>query len=429
MEIIQKKSVFSWRIFASSSMGTIFEWYDFSLFAFLTPLLATIFFPHQNKFTSLMFTYAIFAIGFFVRPIGAILFGHLGDRIGRKKTLVYSILLMSIPTFIIGLLPTYAQIGIIAPILLTLARLCQGLSVGGESTGAVLFVMESKNFKYRGMVGAMLWAVVGIGILLGSLAGNIVIAHPAYSWAWRVPFLLGLATGLIGYFVRMRTPESVQFEKALENGVLVNYPLWNGLLKHKTKVLRVIGFYTLSSMITYLVFVFMPTYAAGVNGLPLSKITLVSTLGLVAVTFLVPIGGFLSDVLGRAFCLRVSAAAFLVLSYPLFVLISQHSLMNYIQAEIIFVIMAMCYQGSITAAVFDLIPIEVRYSLTAVGYNIANALFGGMAPIAATYIAKVSGNNAAPAFCLMFGAVVAILSTLRLQKIYMTSNTLIVPEI
>lgn len=133
------------RIICSSSIGTIFEWYEFSLFAFLTPLLAQYFFPQKNQFTGLMLTYAIFAVGFFVRPIGAAIFGHFGDRVGRKQALVFSILLMASSTFLIGLLPTYEDIGVTAPILLIILRICQGLSVGGESTGAVLFVLEADN--------------------------------------------------------------------------------------------------------------------------------------------------------------------------------------------------------------------------------------------------------------------------------------------
>src|ERR1700679_233834 len=141
------KAALNYKVMLSSSIGTILEWYDFSLFAFITPILASNFFPHENKMTGIMYTYAIFAIGFVARPIGAALFGHIGDRIGRKRTLILSILLMALPTFLIGVLPTYKDIGIYAPILLILLRLCQGLSAGGESTGAVLFVMENDNFK------------------------------------------------------------------------------------------------------------------------------------------------------------------------------------------------------------------------------------------------------------------------------------------
>jgi MHS family proline/betaine transporter-like MFS transporter len=218
------------RIVSSSCVGNILEWYDFSLFAFLTPVIAKNFFPPQDGNTGLILTYAIFALGFFVRPLGALVMGHLGDRIGRKRTLIITILLMAVPTFLIGLLPTYARIGISAPIVLVILRICQGLSAGGESIGATLFVMESGHYKHRGLLSSVLWSVVGIGMLCGSFAASAVLAHPQYSWAWRVPFLLGIFTGMIGYFVRRRIPESSYF---LTQKIIYKYPLYQAIIAHK----------------------------------------------------------------------------------------------------------------------------------------------------------------------------------------------------
>ncbi len=412
----KKSRGISLKVMLSSSIGTILEWYDFSLFAFLTPLLASNFFPQENKTTGIIYTYAIFAIGFLARPIGAALFGHIGDRIGRKRTLIYSIVLMTLPTFLIGVLPTYKDIGIYAPILLILLRLFQGLSAGGESTGAVLFVMENDSFKYRGMIGGILWGVVGIGMLLGSLAATMVTAFPEYPWAWRVPFILGIFTGLIGYFLRRRTPEPLQFQKAQATGMLVKFPLYSGIKKYKIELLRIIGIYTLSALITYLVFVFMVGFAENTLGFPLHQVSSLSTFALAGATCLMPLGGYLSDLIGRKRCLRWSAICVLVLSYPLFVSISHGSLPNLVLTEIIFVLLASCYQGTINAAVMEMLPTPVRYSLMAVGYNVAYSLFGGTAPIVATYLVKISADKAAPALCLMFGALIAILATTKMRE-------------
>lgn len=412
------KKAISLRVIAASSIGTILEWYDFTLFAFLTPILASLFFPNQNKFTALMLTYAIFAIGFLARPIGAALFGHFGDRFGRKKTLIVSILLMAIPTFLIGLLPTYHEIGLAAPLLLIILRLCQGLSAGGESTGATLFVMETTSYRHRGFIGGLLWAVVGIGMLLGSFAAMIVTEYSQYTWAWRIPFIFGLFTGLIGYFVRKHTPESVLFEQALEKGTLAKYPLFEGVVTYKIELLRIMGIYVLSAMITYLIYVFMPTYVVSVSNLSLKTATLVTTIALAADILLIPLGGYLSDLVGRTTCFRWSACGFLVLSYPLFYFITYGSLQHLIIAECIFVLLSVGFQGTINAAVIEQVPTAVRYSVVAVGYNLSYSLFGGTAPIVASYIVKLTGDKASPGLYLMFGALIALLATYKMRETY-----------
>jgi MHS family proline/betaine transporter-like MFS transporter len=404
------------RIMAASSIGTILEWYDFSLFAFLTPILAVKFFPQGDSFIGLMLTYTVFAIGFLVRPLGAAIFGHIGDRVGRKKTLIFSILLMSIPTFLIGLLPTYNHVGILAPILLILLRICQGLSAGGESTGATLFVLENNHYKYRGFIGGLLWAIVGVGLLLGSFAAMFVIQNSHYPWLWRVPFILGLLTGIVGYFVRKRTPEPALFQELIDQDTIVKFPLWDGVRAYKKEMLRVMGFFALSAMITYLVFVFMPTYATSVLHMPLADASLISTLGLTGSTLLVPVGGFLSDIIGRKTCFRLGAIGFLLLSYPLYLIISHGTLQSLVIGEMIFVLLAAIFQGTINAGVIEQVPTAVRFSVVAVGYNISYSIFGGTAPIVASYAVKLTGNLAAPGLYLMVGAAIALIATFGMRE-------------
>jgi MHS family proline/betaine transporter-like MFS transporter len=406
------------QIITASSIGTMLEWYDFSLFAFLTPLLATKFFPMENELGSLMLTYAVFAIGFLVRPIGAAIFGHFGDKFGRKKTLVFSILLMSIPTFVMGLLPTYQQIGMFAPILLIFLRICQGLSAGGESTGALLFVMESNAYRYRGFIGALLWAVISVGMLLGSFAAMLVMQHPEYTWLWRVPFLLGLLTGLVGYFLRKHTPESPMFKELVEKGQVVKFPLKEIFLHYKKQILVIMGIYVLSAMITYLIFIFMPAYASTIIGLSVSDTTLISTLALAGVTLLVPISGYLSDLYGRKKMLFGAACGFVLFSYPLYLLIATGNLTNFIIAQAFFVLLASCFQGPINALVVEQLPISVRYSAMAIGYNFSYALFGGTAPLVATYMVTVTNLPSIPGLYLMLGAALALIGVSKMRETY-----------
>jgi MFS transporter, MHS family, proline/betaine transporter len=399
------KKVPIFRLISAASIGTILEWYDFSLFAYLTPVLAKLFFPQQNGLVALMQTYAIFAVGFFVRPLGAMLFGHYGDRQGRQKLLILSIILMSLSTFCMGLLPDYAHAGLLAPILLILLRLFQGLSVGGESTGATLFVLESVSSKYRGFMGGLLWGMIGVGMLLGSLAATIA-AHSEVSWAWRVPFLLGIFTGIIGYFLRKQTTESYMFLEVLHDRAIKKFPLREGLVTYKKASLTMIAMYMLSAVITYLIFVFMPGYATNIVGLPLSLTTTVSTVAFLGVTLLVPLGGYLSDIIGRKKCLIASAAGFVLLSYPLFFMISKANLVHFEIAQGLFLLLAAVFQGAITAAAFEMVPTVVRYSVIAVCYNISYSLFGGTAPFVATYLVSITGHKSAPGLYLTLIAVI-----------------------
>src|SRR5579872_42024 len=400
----------------ASGMGTILEWYDFSLFAFFTPIIAPLYFPHENKLAALMLTYAIFAIGFLVRPLGAIIFGHMGDRLGRKKTLVLSILMMSFSTFCIGLLPTYTQIGLAAPALLIVLRIFQGLSVGGESTGAVLFVVESYSLKNRGLLSAALWSMTGIGMLLGSLVGTITLQFPHHEIIWRIPFLLGIFTGMIGYFLRQRMPESLLFQNAEYRHDLARFPFFTAITEYRKELFIIIGLYILSALITYLIFIFMPTYAANIIGMPLATTSLISTFGLLIVTLLVPLGGYFSDCWNRKNSLLISAMGFVLLSYPLFQLVSQGTIQNYIIAEICFVILAAVFQGTISAAVLEMLPTSVRYTVAALGYNISYSIFGGAAPLLASYLVKMTGNKAVPGLCLMAGALIALIAASALSN-------------
>ncbi len=404
------------RLIAASSIGTILEWYDFSLFAYLTPVIAKLFFPHQLPLVAMMEAYAIFAVGFFVRPLGAILFGHFGDRVGRQKILVWSILLMSFATFLMGLLPTYATIGLFAPFLLIILRLLQGLSAGGESTGAALFVLETASNKYRGFIGGLIWAMVGVGMLLGSFTATLVVAAPQFAWAWRVPFLFGLFAGVIGYFLRKGMSESIMFLAALRAQAVKKFPLREGLLRHKKASLIIIGLYTLSAMITYIIFIFMPSYATHVLGLPLQQTTVVSTSAFLIATLLVPMGGYLSDCFGRKRCLMWAAIGFVGLSYPLFYLMTQGGMVYFIIAQSSFLLLAIIFQGPLTATVFELIPTVVRYSVIAVCYNVSYSLFGGTAPFIATYLVSVMHYQAAPGLYLTVGALIALFAVTRLAE-------------
>lgn len=410
----------------ASSIGTILEWYDFTLYAYLAPIISMNFFPNGNSITSVMLVYSVFAIGFIVRPIGAMIFGHFGDRIGRKKVLVFSIVMMASATFLIGILPTYAHIGLAAPALLILLRIFQGISIGGETIGAGLLVIESTPPHKRGFATALVWASSGIGILLSSIVISIITwifsQQELSDWAWRVPFVLGATTGIMGYYLRKNISESSVFRATLDKKEIFKIPLFEAIRTFKKELLITICLYSLCAITTYLLFVFMPMYVSTNFGIPLQQAMVMNTLAMACMVVGVPIVGRYSDLLGNRNVLMISTTAFIILSYPLYLLISTGSLLNLGIAQLVFSVLTAGFQGPITSTVLEMFPSNVRYSGAAFGYNISYSLFGGTAPIVAVYLVSKLENSLAPSFYLISGAIVAFISILGIKQVIRSIN-------
>lgn len=409
----------SYKLITACSFGAILEWYDFTVYAYLAPVIATLFFPHENHVTSIVLAYSVFAIGFLARPLGAILFGHFGDRVGRKKVLVYSIVLIASSTALIGVLPTYSEVGLLAPVFLVLLRILQGLTIGGEVTGAGSFVIESTPTKRRGFATSIIWASSGVGMLLSSIVVatiSLSMSHDALShWGWRLPFLLGSVTGVVGYYLRKNISESSEFKQVQQSADIVKFPLVEAIKKVKTKIVVAAGIYVLSAIITYLIFVYMPVYASKTIGLPFAKTMTINTVIMAFMIVLVPIFGHYSDIFARRKMLLVSSTGIFLLAFPLYVLIGHGSVVDLIIAQVIFAIVGAAYQGAITRTVLEMFATNVRYSAAGFAYNLTYSLFGGMAPMVAVFLVDKLKFNAAPSLYLIFGAVISFIAVLNLE--------------
>lgn len=407
----------------SAFIGTVLEWYDFSIFMFFIPIFSELFFPNTNKIASYLSMYAVFAISFFVRPLGAAIFGYFGDHYGRKKALISSMMLISLATLMMGLLPTYQSIGVFAPILLIILRMIQGFCVGGETTGASSFIIESFPKQQRGILGSFMWSAVGVGMLLGSLVTTMTIKFMPhdllYTIGWRLPFIFGLITGAVGYYFRKKIPEAALFSEIQKNGQITTLSTIQVIKTNKKSVSIIMGLYALSSVITYIVFVFMPVYASSVLNISLETASVITTIALACSTVGVPFVGYLSDKIGRKPCLYLGSISFLILSYPLysFMLINK-SLFSFVCAEIIFVLIAIIYQGSLTSAAQELPHTAVRYTITALGYNLSYALFGGTAPFVITYLSNVFSSQVMPGIYLSTMGVVAMIAIFNMKETY-----------
>lgn len=401
-------------------VGNILEWYDFSLYGYFAAVIAGQFFPGDSQAAALLKTFGIFAVGFLMRPIGAILFGHFGDRLGRKKTLAASVILMALSTFIMGLLPTHASIGIWAGILLTICRLLQGLAVGGEFSGSFVYLIEHAAPNKRGQSGS--WAMFSAfaGLLLGSAMGAIIgglTAGTAYAdIAWRLPFLLGIVLGAIGLYLRLRMPETPLFSELLNANRTIKHPLLQALREKPLAMLKGTLLVFLPAMGFYLCFVYLSTYLKTYLNMPLHTALIINTISMAVILIVIPYCGYLSDKFGRKPILATGAIAMCVLAYPLFLLLGQGTFAAALITQIVFaVLISLCY-AAVPAALVEMFETKMRYTAMSFPYNLSNTIFGGTAPLVATYLIHSSGSIRAPSFYLIFAGIVMLLTILCLKE-------------
>src|SRR5262245_933637 len=356
------------RTVVAGAVGNVLEWYDFALFGFLAPVIAPLFFPSESRLASLLDTYGAFALGFFMRPLGGVLFGHIGDRLGRKQALLWSVLLMAVPTTLLGVLPTYAEVGLLAPLLLTLIRMLQGLSVGGEFIGSMSFLGEHAAPRLRGFISSWCTFSGGLGNLLGSGVAALVTAtlsaDDLASWGWRLPFLAGVGVGVVGLWLRRGIEESPCFSQHAGAGETVRYPVLVALQRDRRAMLVTVGLALMLSIGFYLPWVWLSTWLSRINSphLPLSRALEVNTLAMAVMIVMNPIAGALSDRVGRRRVMLTGCFLVAVLSYPLFLLLSSGSAVADLQAQLILAVCSGLVYGPAAAAFVELFPTQTRYS-------------------------------------------------------------------
>ncbi len=408
------------RNMVGGSVGNILEWYDFAVFGYFAPFIGAHFFPAEDPMASLIKAYGVFAAGYLMRPLGGIIFGHIGDRLGRKRALQLSVAMMAIPTTLLGLLPTYAQVGVTASALLILLRLVQGLSVGGELVGSISFITESAPPGRRGFFGSLtLFSAIG-GVMVGSLAA--AVAHAVLSpehlaaWGWRIPFLAGFLIGVFGLWMRKGLRETPEFEKTKSEGKVSRSPVLEVVRTMPGKILQVAGLVMAMGGGFYILFVWWPTYLTHMVKPPVPHALAVNTVCMVVFMALIPLAGFFSDKWGRKKVLLVYAAGLTLAAYPLFTLVDHGTLLGALAAQLCFAVLVSGVQGPIPATIVEIFPTRTRFSGIALGYNITLGLVGGTAPLICTWLVQATGDIAAPAYYLMILALVTVGASLTLSK-------------
>jgi len=397
---------------AAAVIGNALEWYDFIVFGFLTVIISRLFFPAESQYASLLLTTATFGVGFFMRPVGGILVGIYADRRGRKAAMLLIIALMTAAIAMIGLAPTYAAVGVAAPLLIVLARLLQGFATGGEFAAATSFLIESAPAHRRGFYGS--WQMVGQGlaVLIGALLGAVVTRSLAPAaidlWGWRVPFLVGLIIGPVGLFIRRHLKETEEFLAARE-AAAAGAGLGKTLASHLREALASVGVITSGTISFYVILLYMPTFARTQLHLPLDQAFIAQSISIVCMIVLIPLFGALSDRIGRKPIMIGALALYLVLVYPLFKwLHGNPSFTDLVIVQIVLCCLLGAYFGPISTSVAEQFAAHGRSTGLGIAYNVAVMIFGGFAQFLVTWLIHVTGSPIAPSFYVMFGAVVGL---------------------
>ncbi|MFV0137347.1 glycine betaine/L-proline transporter ProP [Streptomyces sp. HMX87] len=419
------------RAVKAASLGNAMEWFDFGIYAYLAGTIGRVFFPSGSETAQLLSSFATFAVAFLVRPLGGMVFGPMGDKVGRKKVLALTMILMAIGTASIGLIPSYASIGFWAPLLLIAFRLLQGFSTGGEYGGASTFIAEYAPDKRRGFFGSFL----ELGTLAGYTgAAGLVTALTAWlgtdamdAWGWRLPFLVAGPLGLVGLYLRLKlddTPAYLKLEEgkvhASEAADAVETTARGDLLKifreqWRTLVLCIalVGAYNITD---YMLLSYMPTYLSDELDYSETHGLLILVATMVVLMLVVNQVGRLSDRFGRKPLLMTGMLGFFLLSAPAFLLVQQGSLLAVSTGMLMLGLSLVCLLGTMSAALPAMFPTSVRYGSLSVGYNLSASLFGGTTPLVITALISATGSDMMPAYYAMAAAVVGVIAVACMKE-------------
>ncbi|WP_186152902.1 glycine betaine/L-proline transporter ProP [Burkholderia gladioli] len=413
------------RAVRAMAIGNAMEWFDFGVYSYIAVTLGQVFFPSSNPSAQLLATFGTFAAAFLVRPLGGMVFGPLGDRIGRQRVLAMTMILMALGTFSIGLIPGYDSIGIMAPVLLLVARLVQGFSTGGEYGGAATFIAEFSTDKRRGFMGSFL----EFGTLIGYVMGAGVVAllsallsHEALqSWGWRVPFLVAGPLGLIGLYIRMKLEETPAFKRQAElreaqDKAMPKVNFRETLGRHWRAMLLCVGLVLIFNVTDYMALSYLPSYLSSTLHFDESHGLMLVLLVMVLMMPMTLAAGRLSDLVGRKPVMLAGCIGLLALSIPALMLIRTGEMLPVFGGLLILGVLLSCFCGVMPSALPALFPTEIRYGALAIGFNISVSLFGGTTPLVTAWLVDRTGNLMMPAYYLMGAAVIGAISVLSLRE-------------
>jgi MFS family permease len=405
---------------AAAVIGNALEWYDFISFGFLSVVISRLFFPAESQYASLLLTFATFGVGFFMRPVGGIVLGIYTDKHGRKAGMLAVVALMTVAIAMLAFAPTYAAIGLGAPLIIVVARLLQGFSAGGEFGSSTSFLIESAPPDKRGFYGSWQFVGQGLAALLGALVGAAVTRglspEAVDAWGWRIPFLIGLLIGPVGLYIRRYVEEPEEFVQVRRTRT-VKPRLVPALAAHLRELWVCLGIGAAGTSSFYVILLYMPTFASTQLHLPLDQAFLAQSLALACMISIIPFSGALSDRVGRKPIFVSALTCYIAVAYPLFAWVQAAPSFGRLAAvQIVFCSLIGIIYGPMATALSEQFPVGVRSTCLSVGYNLPVLIFGGFAQFFVTLLIQVTGSPIAPAFYLMFGSALGLLACLSMRE-------------
>jgi MFS transporter, MHS family, proline/betaine transporter len=400
------------RAVIACAIGQVFEIFDFVIYGFFAVAIGRAFFPSADPIASLLASFATFAVGFLMRPVGAMVIGWYGDRFGRRRALVVTIGLMAVATGATGLVPGYASIGLYGAILLVVCRMVQGFSTGGEWGGAAAFLVEHAPAGRRGLIGSLQQAATAIGAMCATFSAAVLTTlltpEHFFAWGWRIPFLIGFVLGPVGYYLRTRVAETPAFRHAVATQTITRMPLVEAFTTHGWMFLAAFGLSIIGCVINYVFLVFLPSFASQTLKIDLSYALWSTTLAGIIYLVLTPIVGHYSDRIGRKPMMLACTMLAFIMAYPLFLFLETHpTFFGLLVVQATAQAVLTLYTGVISTILSEMFPTNVRYTALSVSYGFAVALFGGFAPYISTFLVQATGNPLAPSFYVMAAALVS----------------------
>ncbi len=399
------------RIIFSSGIANAFEWYDYALFGHLAQIIGQKFFPESDPSVALLDAFLVFAAGYLMRPFGGVLFGIMGDRFGRRTALSASVLLMAFPTALIGFIPTYESIGVIAPALMLLARLLQGLSMGGALTGSVSFLIEHADSRKKGLAGSIPIAGICIGILMGSVVISVVKSlmtlEQFYDWGWRCPFLLGIFILFAGIYIKKYTFETPSFESAKLNGQIENSPISSVFANYKLNMLISIFINSTGSVLFYFQAIYMVNYLKLMRGFSDIEINTISNFTYIFMAIIAVSAGWISDQIGRLKIYKITISIIILSSWYAIILIQDGTFAQVCIGQLILAFATAAYIGAEPVLQAEFYPTRIRNTALSFSYNLATTIFGGTTPYIITFFVLKTGSIEAVSYYILFCSILS----------------------
>jgi MHS family proline/betaine transporter-like MFS transporter len=405
------------RALLAGALGNVLEWYDFAAYGFLAAIFAKNFFPDSDAFVGLIAAFGVFAASFVMRPVGGIVFGHIGDRYGRRQALLISAAMMTASTVAIGLLPTYAAIGALAPLLLLLLRLLQGLSIGGEYTTSAIFLAENAKVRRRGLIASFAGCGASGGTLLGSMVGaataTLISTDDLIAWGWRIPFLLGI---LLGGFTLYLRGSSTSAREAPSPRAHRSLPLVEAMRSDGREMIRAAVLNLTLGVSFYMLFVYLTTYMQQVDGLTERLSLQINTVSMLAVLGLAPVFAALSDRVGRKPVVCGGLIGLILFSWPLFRLLDSGDAVSALAGQLGFAVLVAAYAGPMPCVLVEMFRPATRCTALSLSYNLALGLAGGTAPMVAVYLVNREQFDMGPAAYLIVVSALSLIAALTMKE-------------